>query len=205
MQVYVNKKCSQESIKNTSRGKKCGERRPYVKGRGALARPARVPSTVASTSDLVRVDVQALIDGLEREAALVTEVVNRLGGELLSRALVGLVREDHRVVGCTVTDLIHGLTDGSTVGIAGIDIPGNDGVTARVEVVEFLLVDAAIRRAEETGFTKEESVRTLGWRNTVEKRDTYIPRILNKAVSIRSSSVPSCALEIVVMSVWNQV
>ena len=128
------------------------EKGESVSRQGALARPARVPSTVASTSDLVRVDVQALIDGLEREAALVTEVVNRLGSELLSRALVGLVRENHRVVGSGGCNLIHGITDGFAIGITSIDIPGDDGVTTGVEVVDFLLVDSVVWRAEQGRF-----------------------------------------------------
>jgi hypothetical protein len=116
-----------------------------------LANPAAVPRSVSTTSLLVGGHIQALVNALQCEATSL-EVANCLRGELLSRALVGLMRENHRMVGCPAPDCVHRLADRGAVGISGVNVPGDHGVATAVEVVELLLVDASVRRAEETRF-----------------------------------------------------
>ena len=134
-----------------------------VRGADHLADPARVPSAVASTGNLVRGDTQTLIDALELQSEAALDVADHLGSELLGRALVGLMGEDHRCLMCARADIGHGLTDGSTIGIFGITIPSDDGVTTRVEVGGLLLVDATIGRAEKGGFAGRSKASDI-WR-----------------------------------------
>lgn len=137
-----------------------------MRGADHLADPARVPSAVASTGNLVRGDTQTLIDALELQSEAALDVADHLGSELLGRALVGLMGEDHRCLMCARADIGHGLTDGSTIGIFGITIPSDDGVTTRVEVGGLLLVDATIGRAEKGGFDAKDLPQ--GGLNTIE-------------------------------------
>ena len=120
-----------------------------------LARPAVVPVLIRANS-LIRADVQALINALERQAEAL-DIADQLGSKYFGRALISLMREDHRLVVCAATDDVHGLTGGSANGILGVEIPSDNSITTRVKIVDFLLVVVAIRRAEESWFTGEGS------------------------------------------------
>ena len=136
-----------KSVERSSRGVRVG-----IHYQENLTLPTGVPVLILTTSNMIRLDIQALIDALQRDPTHQGKE-NELTGEPFSRPLISLIQidRDHKFGIQALPECVRSVrgTIAQVVGLlVKVETPSDDGVTSRVEIVDFFLSDAVGRREE---------------------------------------------------------